>query len=144
VLRRLQAELEPERKKLQARLAEVEHQLIELEQAGKQTLPDKLRDWLAALQRGADWGPRFKVRWVSADGRFAIITWPGHTYWSDRMNPRAYKQTEHWLIDLDLWEPKKQDGYQMRQACTRADYEGRLTSNIFEDWKNNCDLVYRK
>ncbi len=118
----------------------------EVERAAELPVPARLAGWLKAIRNGTDYGPvEFKVRWVSKDERFAIVTWPGHGYWSSRMEPNAYAATTHWLVDLNKWDPKKsENGSRIRSDCTVAEHEGRLTKNILEDWQKNVDLVYRK
>ena len=86
-----------------------------------------LDEFLKAIRAGVDYGPvKFRIRWQSADGRFALVTRPGHRTWAS-IGATRYAQTEHWLFDLAKIPHANARGFSLYTLCKVAEIEGRLT-----------------
>ncbi len=87
-----------------------------------------VEEFMVLIRRGVDYGRTpFKVQWQSEDKRFAVITYPGQSFWNGRGQKQKYGATEHWLVDLSKANEKERFGFTIRMACRVKEIEGRLT-----------------
>jgi hypothetical protein len=81
-------------------------------------------EFLQAIRRGVDWGPKpFRLQWVSPDGNYAIFTAPGHSYQSG--TDTKYGRTSHYLVNLKA-QSRSTHGYTLFQDAKIAEIEGRM------------------
>lgn len=105
-------------------------------------IPEDLQDWWKSYNSGIDWGYNgLKIRWISDDHRFVIITNPGSTAGTGTvMGSLAYyyAATDHWIADTQ----KKADGISNRFCVMDGDrFGGRLTKVRMNYMKHLCSLV---
>lgn len=86
--------------------------------------------WLAKVSWVFEKGDTLKIE-ISGK-RFVILKFPGHKYWSDRLNPSAYAPVEYYLTDK-----KAKRAEDLLRFCV---HEGRLTKKVRARLKRMCEL----
>lgn len=103
---KVRQELQDVRNTLTIKRSDLRH----LEKETEFKLPEELEEFWKRYNLGIDWGYQgLKIKWISDDNRFLIVTNPGGTAGTGTVMGTGayyYAQTRHWIIDTE----KKPDG----------------------------------
>jgi len=113
-------------------IKEIDRRLTNALMEKEQEIPQDIQDKVKHFHSGCDWGTHgLKVKWISDNKRFIIITNGGHTYWSSRN--QVYGQSQHYLVDLNKFD-QNSDVYRSFLKCRVLECEGRLTKEKKAEW----------
>lgn len=97
----------------------------------KNVKPGERPEWLQRAGSGIERGETLVG--IFETERFAIVKFPGHTYWTGNFLPRGYAQTEYRLLrkgkdiisaqTVHVGRPKNVDYATMKLALQRAEKE---------------------
>jgi hypothetical protein len=82
---------------------------------------DRIQEWLRNLGIGIEGSQRWRIQWVSADEKYAVLKMPGHVYWSG-IGFRNYAQTQ-----FELWPTNTTNRWSNRALWS---HEGRWSKGL--------------